>query len=188
MQVGITSLEDWPMFTWSLGWTLLPGCPRICVARLPMTSLALVLVEVPDPVWKMSTTKWSIQTSAGHLLGGLNNSLGQVRLQQLQLHVAAGGSQLYEAEGADEGPGEPQVADGEIQYGPHCGCAVKGIDWDFHRAHRVAFRPSVPLCSHLGALPRGLLDGLGRPPAQAAVRLRLYSLRGCLSIGRTQPG
>ncbi len=29
------------------------------VARPAMTSLALVLVEVPDPVWKMSSGNWS---------------------------------------------------------------------------------------------------------------------------------
>ena len=61
MDVGITSLEDWPMFTWSLGWTSLEprSPPKIWLARLAMTSLALVLVEVPDPVWKMSRTKCS---------------------------------------------------------------------------------------------------------------------------------
>ena len=61
MAVGITSLDDWPMFTWSLGWTRRSPRPppRIWVARLAMTSLALVLVEVPEPVWKMSSTKCS---------------------------------------------------------------------------------------------------------------------------------
>ena len=55
---GITSLDDWQMFTWSLGCTLFDprSPPSSSVARLAMTSLALVLVEVPDPVWKMSTT------------------------------------------------------------------------------------------------------------------------------------
>ena len=55
-------MDDWPMLTWSLGWT---GSreprspPSISMARLEMTSLAFMLVEVPDPVWKMSTTNWS---------------------------------------------------------------------------------------------------------------------------------
>ena len=50
---GNTSFEDWPMLTWSLGWTiLLPRSPpRISVARLAMTSLRFMLVDVPEPVW-----------------------------------------------------------------------------------------------------------------------------------------
>src|SRR5918995_561915 len=50
--VGKVSLEDWPMLTWSLGWWPSP-------ARVAMTSLTLVLVLVPDPVWKTSIGNWS---------------------------------------------------------------------------------------------------------------------------------
>jgi hypothetical protein len=49
---GNTSLDDWPMFTWSFGWTASP-------ARLPMTSFAFMLDEVPEPVWKTSMGNWS---------------------------------------------------------------------------------------------------------------------------------
>src|SRR4051794_40894577 len=49
---GNTSLEDWPMFTWSLGWAPSP-------ARLAITSLAFVFEEVPEPVWKTSMGNWS---------------------------------------------------------------------------------------------------------------------------------
>ena len=52
--VGMTSLEDWHLFTWSFGCTSrspsrLP--PSSSLARFAITSLALVLVEVPEPVW-----------------------------------------------------------------------------------------------------------------------------------------
>jgi len=50
--VGKVSLEDCPRLTWSLGWTPSP-------ARLDTTSLTLVLVEVPDPVWNTSIGNWS---------------------------------------------------------------------------------------------------------------------------------
>ena len=55
----MTSLDDCPRFTWSFGWTgerepITP--PMISMARLDMTSLAFMFVEVPEPVWKMSTT------------------------------------------------------------------------------------------------------------------------------------
>ena len=59
MAVGMTSLDDWLLLTWSFGWTgvLEPTTPpAIWMARLEITSLVFMLVEVPDPVWKMSTT------------------------------------------------------------------------------------------------------------------------------------
>ena len=59
MAVGITSLELCSMFTWSLGWTgsFPPRLPvAISLARLAITSLAFMFVDVPLPVWKMSTT------------------------------------------------------------------------------------------------------------------------------------
>ena len=49
---GKTSLEDWPMLTWSLACAPSP-------ARLASTSLAFMLEEVPEPVWKTSTGNWS---------------------------------------------------------------------------------------------------------------------------------
>ena len=49
---GNTSFEDWPMFTWSLGWASSP-------ARLAITSLAFMFEEVPEPVWKTSIGNWS---------------------------------------------------------------------------------------------------------------------------------
>src|ERR1700722_18745880 len=44
---GNTSLEDWPMLTWSLACTFSP-------ASVAITSLAFMFVEVPEPVWNTS--------------------------------------------------------------------------------------------------------------------------------------
>src|SRR5581483_1074219 len=49
---GNTSLEDWPMLTWSLGWASSP-------ARFAITSLAFMFDDVPEPVWKTSIGNWS---------------------------------------------------------------------------------------------------------------------------------
>src|SRR5262245_1171736 len=54
--VGITSLLDWPKFTWSLGWT---GSPLAFEASRAMTSFAFMLEEVPLPVWNTSIGNWS---------------------------------------------------------------------------------------------------------------------------------
>ena len=49
--LGKTSLLDWEAFTWSFGWTV---SPRISLASVAITSLAFMLLEVPEPVWKTS--------------------------------------------------------------------------------------------------------------------------------------
>jgi hypothetical protein len=62
MAVGKVSLLDWPMFTWSLGWT---GCwepsvpPSSWMHRLEMTSLTFMFDWVPDPVWNTYSGKSS---------------------------------------------------------------------------------------------------------------------------------
>ena len=63
MAVGNTSLVLWPRLTWSLGWIGFFGLkrspPDSSIARLAITSLAFILLEVPEPVWKTSTGNWS---------------------------------------------------------------------------------------------------------------------------------
>ena len=61
--VGKVSLEDWPRFTSSFGLIgfLEPSTPpAIWMARLAMTSLAFMLLCVPDPVWNTTRgNSWS---------------------------------------------------------------------------------------------------------------------------------
>ncbi len=63
MAVGKVSLLDWLALTWSLGCTSVPAR----AASEAITSLAFMLDEVPDPVWKTSTGKasscWPAATS-----------------------------------------------------------------------------------------------------------------------------
>ena len=56
MDDGNTSLDDCEALTWSLGWT---GLPYRSLASVAMTSLAFMLLDVPEPVWKTSIGKWS---------------------------------------------------------------------------------------------------------------------------------
>ncbi len=51
IEVGNVSLLDWLALTWSLGWTSRPSAR---VARVAMTSLAFMLLDVPEPVWNTS--------------------------------------------------------------------------------------------------------------------------------------
>ena len=54
MAVGKTSLVLWPRLTWSLAWIGFSGLkrspPESSIARLAITSLAFMLLEVPEPV------------------------------------------------------------------------------------------------------------------------------------------
>ena len=55
---GKVSLLDWPRFTSSLGWTGRPAprpVPASSSARLAITSLAFMLLWVPEPVWKTTS-------------------------------------------------------------------------------------------------------------------------------------
>ncbi len=58
MAVGKVSLEDWDMFTWSLGCRI--AAPAMALPRLAMTSLAFILDCVPLPVCHTTSGKWSL--------------------------------------------------------------------------------------------------------------------------------
>jgi hypothetical protein len=53
---GKTSLDDCEALTWSFGCT---DEPSVSVARVAMTSLVFMLLDVPEPVWKTSMGKCS---------------------------------------------------------------------------------------------------------------------------------
>ncbi len=55
MALGKTSLLDCEALTWSFGCT---GEPNASEASEASTSLAFMLLEVPEPVWKTSSGKW----------------------------------------------------------------------------------------------------------------------------------
>lgn len=53
--VGITPFDDWPRLMSSFACRTGPPAPASCTARLTITSLAFVLVDVAEPVWNTST-------------------------------------------------------------------------------------------------------------------------------------
>ena len=139
--VGMTSLEDWPMLTWSLGWTglLAPSSPpRIWMARLEITSLAFMLVEVPEPVWKMSRTKCVVQSPVDDLLGGLHDGVLLLLVYQAELVVDDGCLQLDRPERLDEAARLAQVAYGEVVEGAAGLGAEEGVARYLDLPHRVS--------------------------------------------------
>ena len=64
---GKTSLEDWPMFTWSLGWAPSP-------ARLAMTSLAFMFDEVPGAGLEGVDRELVVELAGGDAVGGVGDA------------------------------------------------------------------------------------------------------------------
>ncbi len=83
--LGNTSLEDWPMFTWSLGCAPSP-------ASVAMTSLAFMFDDVPEPVWKTSIGNWASCLPSRDLVGGGGDPLREVGVEQPELGVRARGA------------------------------------------------------------------------------------------------
>ena len=145
MAVGITSLDDWPMFTASLGWTgdLPPRTPgRAARWRCPaITSLVFMFVEVPLPVWKTSTTNWSsclpsATAWAAWTIGA--PSSGASRPRSMFTWAAAF---LIRPMARMNARGNRSGLIWKFRRGALGLGAVVGVGRDLHLAHRVAFDP-----------------------------------------------
>ena len=93
MAVGNTSLDDWPMLTWSLGWTFrpIPRSPPISsLARLAITSLTFMFVWVPLPVCQTTrgnsaSCRPAITSSAAAMIASADR--GILELPQVEVHL-----------------------------------------------------------------------------------------------------
>ena len=77
-------------------------------ARWPgpaITSLAFMLDDVPEPVWKTSTGKWASQCAGRHLRRGVGDGGGHVRLEDAEAAVDLGRRPLDPARGPRSAPG-----------------------------------------------------------------------------------
>ena len=96
-----------------------------------------------------------VKLAVDDFLGGLDDGVFLVGFQQAEAGVDLGGGELYQAEGSDEGTGEPQVTDGEVEDGPHGRSAVVGVGGDLHRAHGVFFYSGGLFSGQVEVLPSG---------------------------------
>ena len=126
-----------------------------------MTSLAFMFVEVPEPVWKMSTTNWSSQrpSATSAAARATASAMRGSRSPSSAFTSAAHG--LDQAEDLDEAPREAQAADGEVEDGTHGGGAVVGVQRHFHRAHGIAFGAGVGRIAHVPLLSHTTLPAAG---------------------------
>ena len=142
----MTSLEDWQRLTWSLGWTGLRvprGWPSSSLARLAITSLAFMLVEVPEPVWKMSTTKSASKRPSATSCGGLDDGVdlrpaARAPSKRPRSRLISAAARLIRPRARIRRRVEAVVADREVLHRPLGRGAVVGAGGDGQLAHRVA--------------------------------------------------
>ena len=163
---GKTSLDDCEALTWSLGCT---GLPSASVARVAMTSLVFMLLDVPEPVWKTSIGKCSSQSPCATSPRRLGDRAGDLGVEHAEVGVDAGGRALDGGEGADQlpldgGAGDREVLDGALRLGPPLGPRR-----DAHLSHGVVLDAVVGaalVCGRPAAGPRcapGGVDGDSAP-------------------------
>ena len=109
------------------------------MARLAMTSLAFMFVEVPDPVWKTSSTNWSssLPSATSWAACCMGSDSAPSRRPSSTLTWAA--AILIRPIAWDEGSGQPEIADGEVKDRPHGLRAVVGAGRYGQLAHGVSF-------------------------------------------------
>ena len=72
------------------------------MARLAITSLAFMLVWVPEPVCQTTSGNCVVELAVDHLLGGARDRLAELRLELAELAIDPRRGQLDDAEGADQ--------------------------------------------------------------------------------------
>ena len=163
MAVGKVSLEDWDMFTWSLGWQQLLA-RRSRWPRLAMTSLAFMLDCVPLPVCHTTRGKWSFNLPAMTSSQAWQMAFSRVVVHLFGLDGVVGDGRrlLQNAESVGDLPGHDLAANDEILLAALGLCAPVAIRRHLHFTHGVAFNAVIHnfLSSRKSRLfPRSLRPG-----------------------------
>ena len=128
--------------TWSLGWTgFLPPRlpPSISLARLAITSLAFMLVWVPEPVCQTTSGKCIVELAGDHFGRGRGDRLAELLVELAELHVGLRRRLLQQAEGADQRDRHALAADLEILQRPLGLRAPIAVGRHLDVAHGIGF-------------------------------------------------
>ena len=102
--VGNVSLEDWPRFTSSFGWTGVfepTSPPASWIARLPMTSFAFMFDLRAGARLPHDERELVVELALDHLVGGLRDQIDLLGRELAELAVGQRGRLLQEAQGPD---------------------------------------------------------------------------------------
>ena len=137
----------------------------ISLARLAITSLAFMLVEVPLPVWKMSTTNWSSSLPSHDFLRRLLDQPRRFFVEEPRSMFTSAQAHLISPIARDEAAREAEVGDREILDGPRGLRPVVRVGGDLHFAHRVFLEAMIRHDATPGMAPRPRPSG---PPGCCA--------------------
>ena len=131
---GKTSLLDWLALTSSLGWT---ARPSRSVASVAITSLAFMLLLVPEPVWNTSIGKWSssLPAATSSAAAAIASATSAARIPISPLTCAA--AALIAPERSDVRGLQALPRDREVLDRALGGGAPLGVVRDADLAHRV---------------------------------------------------
>ena len=140
--VGMTSLDDCPMLTSSLAWTLRPSARD---ARVAITSLAFMLDEVPEPVWKTSIGNSASYLPAATAAAADSIASAVSAVEESQVPVHLGRRLLDQANGMDQ--------TGRAAADRRSGSSPQRVASEPHK-ERLWGDASRPWCPVLFGLPR----------------------------------
>ena len=158
--VGKTSLVDWAMFTWSLGWT------GVFVAALSAEKLAgsvgddLVGVHVVGRAGaRLEDVDHELVAEATrhYLGGGAGDGVGLAAVEKAEARVRVGGRLLDDGGRPDELRKRPEAADREVLDRPRRLGAIVGGGRHGHFAERVSLEANVSSADS-GLIGRGILE------------------------------
>ena len=143
------------------------------MARLAITSLAFMFDDVPDPVWKTSTGKWSSHLPVGHLGRGRRDGHRHRRLDHAQAPVDDRRRPLDPPQGARSARGRCPGR----RWGSSPPPAGSGRPSGPRRAHRPRPSSRVPAGRPWGGLLHPLSPGVRVRPNRAPGEVRLMTPR-----------
>ena len=149
---GKTSLDDCEALTWSFGCT---GLPSASVARVAMTSLVFMLLDVPGAGLEDVDREVLVPLAAGHARRGLGDRVGDLAVEHAEVGVDRGGRALDGGQGADQLPLDGGAGDREVLDGPLGLRPPLGPRRDADLAHGVVLDAVVRAGLVCGVLLRG---------------------------------
>ena len=152
--VGKVSFEDWPRLTWSLGCTgALPprSPPSISLARLAITSLAFMLVWVPEPVCQTTSGNSSVSLPSATSCAARRWPPPSLRSSSPEPPLTLAAASLTMPERPDQGRRHALAADLEVLQGALGLGTPVAVRLDLDRSERVGLDANVLGAVHAAA-------------------------------------
>ena len=118
------------------------------MARFAITSLAFMLLWVPEPVCQTTSGKWLGELAVDHLLGGARDRVGEPRLERPCSRLTLAAARLTMAERAHERRRHGLAADPEVLQAALGLGAPVAIGRHLDRTEGVGLDPHLLVAGH----------------------------------------